>query len=75
MDKWFHKLPKWLRVVLLFIPFVNWVFEMLVRWSLFIRKGAWWRLVISLVVTFFFGVLIGIFDAIWTIIYNEMVLE
>ncbi len=63
MDKWFHKQNKLVQVLLLLIPFVNWITEVLVRWSAFLKKGGALRLVISLVVTIF-GVVIGWLDAI-----------
>ena len=39
MDKWFHKQNKLVQVLLLLIPFVNWITEVLVRWSAFLKKG------------------------------------
>ena len=33
MAKSFNSLPRLVQIILLFIPFVNWVVEILVRWS------------------------------------------
>lgn len=74
MDKWFHDLPKWAQVILLLIPGVNWVMEILVRWSSFIKKGGAVRLIVSLVVTIF-GVAYAWIDAIVVLITNKLLLE
>ncbi len=71
---WFKKQDKIIQVLLLFIPFVNWIVELVVRWSSWFKKGDAVRLVICLVVTIF-GVFIGILDAIWIIINDELFLE
>lgn len=74
MDKWFHKQSKLIQVLLLIIPFVNWVMEIVVRWSAALRKGGALRIVIALIVTIL-GVVIGWLDAIWTLITNKLILE
>ena len=58
MDKWFNNLPRLLQILLLFIPVVNWVIEVGVRWSIFARKGGLIRLLCALIVTIF-GFFIG----------------
>ena len=74
MDKWFHKQNKLVQVLLLLIPFVNWIMEILVRWSAFVKKGGAGRFIISLIVTIF-GVVIGWLDALWTLFTNKLILE
>ena len=74
MDSWFHKQNKLIQVILLLIPVINWIMEILVRWSAFLKKGGAVRLVVSLVVTIF-GVVIGWLDAIWTLITNKLICE
>lgn len=74
MDTWFHKQNKLIQVILLLIPFVNWIVEILVRWSAFLKKGGALRLVVSLIVTLL-GVVIGWLDAIWTLITNKLICE
>ena len=74
MDKWFHKQNKLVQVLLLLIPFVNWITEVLVRWSTFLRNGGALIVVISLVVTIFAAV-IGWLDAIWTLSCNKLICE
>ena len=73
-DKWFHSQSKLIQVILLLIPVVNWIVEILVRWSAFSRKGGTVRLVISIVVTFV-GVVVGWIDAILTLLFNKLLLE
>ena len=74
MDAWFHKQNKLVQVLLLIIPFINWIFEILVRWSAFLKKGGILRLVVCLIVTLF-GVVIGWLDAIWTLLTNKLICE
>ena len=74
MDAWFHKQNVLVQVILLLIPFVNWITEILVRWSAFLKKGGAVRLLVCIPVTFF-GVVIGWLDAIWTLITNKLILE
>lgn len=74
MDKWFHKQSKLIQVLLLLIPFVNWIVEVLVRWSAVLKKGGVVRVVVALIVTFL-GIIIGWLDAIWTLITNRLILE
>ena len=74
MDKWFHSQNKLIQVLLLIIPFVNWIVEIVVRWSAALRQGSVVKIVIALVVTIL-GVVIGWLDAIWTLIFNKLILE
>ena len=56
-DKWFDKQSRLVKVVLMLIPFVNWVLEVLVRISAFIRKNSGVNLI---------GLILGIFgNVIW----------
>lgn len=71
---WFNKQSKLVQVLLLLIPFVNWVTEVVVRWSTWSKKGGLLRLVISILVTFG-GVFIGILDAIWVLLFNKLFLQ
>lgn len=74
MDKKFHSLNKLLQVILLLLPFVNWITEIVVRWSAFLKKGGFVRLLVSLIVTFL-GIVIGWLDAIWVLITNKLICE
>lgn len=74
-DKWFHSQNKLIQVILLLIPVVNWIVEILVRWSAFSRKHGVIRLIICIIVTIPSGVVIGWLDAIWTLLFNKLLLE
>ena len=75
MTAWFNKQSKVLRIILMIIPFVNWITELVLRWSDFAEKKDPLRLVIALIATFFFGTILGWVDAIWLAINDELLLE
>ena len=75
MDAWFHKQNKLVQVLLLLIPFVNYITEILVRWSAFLKKGGVLRLVVCIIVTIPTGIIIGWLDAIWTLLFNKLLCE
>ncbi|MDE7439612.1 MAG: hypothetical protein K2N23_03805 [Clostridia bacterium] len=75
MDKWFHKQNKLVQVLLLLIPFVNYITEILVRWSAFLKKGGVLRLIVCIIVTIPTGIIIGWLDAIWTLLFNKLLCE
>ncbi len=75
MDAWFHKQSKLIQVILLLIPVVNYIVEILVRWSAFLKKHGVIRLVICIIVTIPTGIIIGWLDAIWTLLFNKLLCE
>ena len=75
MDAKFHKLHKLVQVLLLLIPFVNYITEILVRWSAFLKKGGVLRLIVCIIVTIPTGIIIGWLDAIWTLLFNKLLCE
>lgn len=75
MDTWFHKQSKVIQVLLLLIPFVNYITEILVRWSAFAKKGGVIRLIVCIIVTIPTGIIIGWLDAIWTLLFNKLLAE
>ncbi len=74
-DVWFHKQSKLIQIILLLIPVVNYIMEILVRWSAFLRKGGVLRLVVCILVTIPSGIIIGWLDMIWILLFNKMLLE
>ena len=72
--KWFSKQSKLVQILLLLIPFVNWITELVVRWSTWNQKGGLLRLVICLVVTLG-GLVIGWLDAIWVLLTGHLFLQ
>ena len=67
----FNSLPRLVQIILLLIPGVNWVTELIVRWSAFGHKPCLIRLIIALVVTIG-GFFIGWLDAIWCLVFHHM---
>ena len=72
---WFNRQSRLVQLLLLIIPFVNWITEVLVRWSTFLKKGGIIRLVICLIVTFAGGLIIGWLDFIWVLLFKKLFLQ
>ena len=69
----FNSLPRLVQIILLLIPVVNWVTELIVRWSAFGHKPGLIRLIIALVVTIT-GFFVGWLDAIWCLLFHHLIL-
>lgn len=74
MDRWFTKQSRLVQILLLLIPGVNWVVEVLVRWSSFARKPGALKLVISIVVTVF-GLAYAWIDMICCLITKHLLFQ
>ncbi len=72
---WFNKQSKLVQILLLLIPGVNWVTEVLVRWSTFSKKGGLLRLIVCIAVTIPSGIIIGWLDVIWVLLFNKLFLQ
>ena len=73
MLEWFNKQSNIVRGILLIIPFVGWVFELVIRWSAYSKNNSTNNLLMGILVIFFGG-LIGLIDGILTLIGNNMLL-
>lgn len=71
---WFNKQSRVVQIILLLIPGVNWITEILVRWSTFFKKGGALRLVICLIVTLA-GFFVGWIDLIAVIITKHLLFQ
>ncbi len=71
---WFNKQNRLVQIILLLIPGVNWITEILVRWSTFAKKGGLLRLIICLIVTFA-GFVFGWLDVIWVLLFKKLFLQ
>ncbi|MCQ2776239.1 MAG: hypothetical protein MJ217_00740 [Bacilli bacterium] len=73
--KWFNSLPRLVQIILLLIPGVNWVIEIIVRWSAFaiLKRGKLLHLIIALVVTIT-GFIVGWLDCIWCLLFKHLFL-
>jgi hypothetical protein len=72
MEKWFEKQSRLVQLILLLIPGVNWVIEVLVRWSHALRKGNLFKYIIAIVVTFA-GLVFGWVDLVWCLLFKHMI--
>ena len=71
---WFNKQSRLVQLLLLIIPVVNWITEVIVRWSTWSKKGGLVRLVICIGVTFG-GVFIGWLDFVWGLLIKKLFLQ
>lgn len=67
----FGKLSKLVKIVLLVIPFVNWITEVVVRWSSALHTKNTIQTVIALLVTVF-GIVFGWIDLIWVLLFDRL---
>ena len=75
MEKWFEKQSRLIQIILLVIPFVNWVVEVAVRWDHFLnKKKDLVSLVMALIATFGGGIILGFLDLVWVILHNRLFL-
>ena len=72
-DKWFNKQSRLIQIILLLIPFVNWVVEILVRVSALLRKP---NLVNALGCVFgiIFPIVNGWIDLVWCLLFKHLLL-
>lgn len=74
-DKWFHKQSRLVQFILLLIPGLNWIMELLVRVSVFLRTKDTMDLVIAILALIpITGVVIGYVDLVWVLLYKRLVL-
>ncbi len=71
---WFNRQSRLIQIILLLIPGVNWIVEIFVRWSTFLKRGGLIRLVVSIVVTVF-GLVFGWIDLIWVLLFKKLLLQ
>lgn len=69
--KSFNNLPRLIQALLLLIPGVNWITEILVRWSNWLRKKGLIRLILALAYTIF-GIVLGYLDLIWVLLFKHL---
>lgn len=71
---WFNKQSRLVQILLLLLPGVNWITEILVRWSTYLKKGGTVRLIISIIVTIF-GLVFGWIDLVWVLLFKKLLLQ
>ncbi len=74
MAKWFNNQSRLVQIILLLIPVVNWVVEVLVRWSAVLnaKKPSIINIIVAVIVTFF-GIVIGWIDVIWCLLFKRLI--
>ena len=72
---WFNKQSRLVQLLLLLIPGVNWITEIVVRWSTFFKKGGLLRLIICILVTIPSGVIVGWIDLLWVLLFKKLFLQ
>ncbi len=71
MKRWFNDLPRLVQAILLLIPGVNWVVEVLVRWSNFAEKKGIFSFLIAIIVTIW-GLVFGWVDFVWVLLFKHL---
>lgn len=72
---WFNKQSRLVQILLLLIPGVNWITEIVVRWSTFAKKGGLIRLIICILVTIPSGIVFGWVDLVWVLLFKKLCLQ
>ena len=72
MATWFNKQSRLIQIILLLIPVVNWVVEILVRWTAFLKTKSLLTLIVAVLVTFF-GLAFGWIDLIWCLLFKHLI--
>lgn len=72
---WFNRQSILVQLILLLIPGVNWITEIVVRWSTFLKKGGLLRLIICILVTIPSGIVFGWVDLVWVLLFKKLCLQ
>lgn len=73
-DKWFNQQDRLVQIILLLIPGLNWIMEILIRLSVFLRKKDIVSLLLFILVIPGIGVVLGWVDLIWTLLFGHLIL-
>ena len=72
-DKWFNKQSRLVQIILLLIPGLNWIMELLVRWSVALRTKNIIHIIIAVLIIVV-GMPFGWLDLVWILLFNHMLL-
>ena len=72
---WFNKQSRLAQLLLLLIPLVNWMTEIVVRWTTYFKKGGLVRLIICVLVTIPSGIAFGWIDFVWVLLFKKLFLQ
>jgi hypothetical protein len=70
---WFNKQSRLIQILLLLIPFVNWVTEIVVRVTGMLEKPTLTN-ILGFILVLFFGLPVGWLDLIWVLLFNHLIL-
>ena len=73
--KTIHKLNRVVQIVILAVPFINWIVEIFMRWTDYIEKKEVVRLVVAILATVFLGTILGWVDLICFLLTDKFLLE
>ena len=69
---WFYSQNFLVQLILLLIPGVNWVVEILVRWSAWLKTKSLITLIFAILVTIPSGIVIGWLDLVWVLLFRHL---
>ena len=72
---WFNKQSRLVQLLLLLIPGVNWITEIVVRWSTWAKKKGLLRLFVCIIVTIPGGIVVGWIDFVWVLLFKKLFLQ
>ncbi len=73
--QWFNKQSLLIKVLLMIIPVVNWICELLIRGSVFLKKKSITSLLVLLLYVFVgWGEILEIIDIIWLVLKGHLIL-
>ncbi len=72
---WFNKQSRLVQILLLLIPFVNWITEIVCRWTTFLKTRNIVSLIMAIIATVGGGFILGWLDLIWVILYGKFFLQ
>ena len=71
---WFNRQCRLVQLLLLLIPGVNWIVELVVRWTTFLKRGGIIRFLICILVSMF-GLVFGWLDFVWVLLFKRLFLQ
>ena len=69
--KWFYSQNLLVKLLLLLIPGVNWVVEIVIRWSAYLSRPRLLTLVFAIIATLTAG-LFGWIDLVWLLLFGHL---
>jgi hypothetical protein len=70
--KWFNSQSRLIQLILLLIPGVNWIVELVVRFTALIEKPTTENILGAILSLF--GIILGWVDLVWVLLFNHLFL-